>query len=252
MSELPPLPRSVEPRPRSNWASIIISGSIAILALVCSVAVLCVTTENQCNDRRDRRILQQPNVWLDRVRDEGAIYLVNSGPGAALIKEYSLLYKKHPAMNEMVGGSYQDLLNSRIFGAEGEWAFGFSSLFLLRDDARRCAGGTDGCLRVGVDFNYLYANYMMSPGQRLPMLRITNIDEIEKRVTADAFRAWQNAFGAGVTPDDVDFRIEYCPLSSEFGPCRAMTHKELSAFPNLPACPSGIAGLLPSWITWWR
>src|SRR5580700_7135648 len=99
MPELPPFDvlktRSAEPRPRSNWAAIA-SVSISILALVCSVAVLSITTENQCNDRRDRRILQQPNVWLDRDRNEGAIFLVNSGPGAALIKEYSEIYKKHP------------------------------------------------------------------------------------------------------------------------------------------------------------
>jgi hypothetical protein len=110
----------------------------------------------------------------------------------------------------MVGGSYQDLLNSRMFGAEGEWAFGFSSMFLLRDDARLCAGGTaDGCLQVGFDFNYLYANYMMSPGQRLPMLRIINIDEIKKRVTVGAFRAWQNALGAAVVPDDAQGIISF-------------------------------------------
>ena len=34
-----------------------------------------------------------------------------------------------------------------------------------------------------VHFTGAYANYMMSPGQRLPMLRIINIDEIKKRVT---------------------------------------------------------------------
>jgi hypothetical protein len=129
-SDLPPedllKAPSVEPRPRSNWASII-SGSIAVLALVCSVAVLCITSENQCVDRRDRRILQQPNVWLDRVRDEGAVFLVNSGPGAALIKEYSAFYKKRPILNESAGDSYQDLLNSRMFGHEGDWAFGMST-----------------------------------------------------------------------------------------------------------------------------
>jgi hypothetical protein len=250
MPELPPLPRSVEPRPRSNWASII-SGSIAILALVCSAAVLSITTENQCIDRRDRRILQQPNVWLDTVRDEGAIYLVNSGPGAALIKDFGEFYKERPAINDVTGGNYQDFLNSQMFGTEGEWAFGMSSLFVLREDAPLCAGGkTEGCLRVGFDLNYLRANFMISPGQRLPVLRITNMDEIKKRVTPDAFRAWQNAFGAGLIPDDVNFRIEYCPLSSEFGPCRVITHAKLSAFPDLPTCPSGIAAQLRSWMPW--
>jgi hypothetical protein len=256
MDELPPIDllknQSADPRPRSNWANII-SGSIALLALVCSIAALSVTAENQCSDRRDRRILQQPNVWLDRVRDEGAIYLVNSGPGAALIKEYSQSYKGHPALRETVGGNYQDLLNSQMFGAEGEWAFGMSSLFLLREAASLCAGAkVDGCLRIHFDLNYKMAGYMMSPGERIPVIRIVNIDEVKKRVTDGVFLDWQNAFGAALIPDDVDFRIEYCPLSAEFGPCRTMTHTVLSPFPDLPPCPSGIAGLLRSWITWWR
>jgi len=217
MPELPPEKRlktgSSDPRPQSTLATIA-SVAIALLALVCSMAVLCITTENQCNDRRDRRILQQPNVWLDRDRERGALTLVNSGPGAALIKEYSALYRDHPVPNQ-TEGSYQDFLNSRMFGGEGEWAFGMSSLFLLRETALLCAGGkVDGCLRVHFDLNYTIAGYMMSPGERLPVLRIINIDEVKKRVTDDVFREWQNAFGAAVIPNDVDFRIEFCPLSN--------------------------------------
>jgi hypothetical protein len=248
MPELTPLDllktQPADPRPKSNLATIV-SVAIAGLALVCSIAVVSITTENQCNDRRDRRILQQPNVWLDRNREEGAIFLVNSGPGAAQIKEYSQIYKDHEVPNQ-TSGSYQDLRNSRLFGGEGEWAFGMSSLFLLREPALLCAGGkVDGCLRVHFDLNYTMAGYMMSPGERIPVLRIINSDEIKKRVTDDVFRDWQNAFGAAVIPNDVDFKIEFCPLSNEFGPCRTITKQILPPFPDLPACKSGLSALLP-------
>jgi len=242
---------SPEPRPRSNFAAIA-SAAVAILALVCSFAVLSVTAENQCNDRRDRSILQQPNVWLDRRREEAAIYLVNSGPGAAQIKEYSQIYKAHAVPNQPTG-SYQDLVSGQIFGGQREWAFGMSSLFLLREPALLCAGGkADGCLRVRLDLNNLMAGYMMSPGERIPVLRIVNIDEVKKRVTDDVFRDWQNAFGAAVIPDDVDFKIEFCPLSNEFGPCRTITKQILPPFPDLPTCKSGLEALWPNWRTWWR
>jgi hypothetical protein len=235
----------VEPRPRSPLATVL-SVAIAILALVCSTAVLCITTENQCNDRRDRRILQQPNVWLDSVRDEGTIYLVNSGPGAAIIKEYSEIYKGHPLPHPTVGQNYQEYRNFRAFDGEGEWAFGISALWRLREAASLCAGGkVEGCLRVAFDLNLPLANYMISSGQRLPILRITNLDEIRKRVNEDDFREWKNAFDAVATVDDIDYRIEYCPLSREFGPCRTITRKSITPFPELPACKSGLAALLP-------
>jgi hypothetical protein len=108
-----------------------------------------------------------------------------------------------------------------------------SSLFLLREDARFCAGGNvEGCLHVGFEFNNLRVGFMISPGQRLHILRIMNIDEIKKRVTPELFRAWQNAFGAAVMPDDIDFRIEFCPLSSEFGPWRTISKNALPTFPD--------------------
>jgi hypothetical protein len=254
MSELPQIDllktKSSDPRPRSNLATIS-SAAVALLALICSIVVLCTTTENQCIDRRDRRILQQPNVWLDRDREGGVIYLVNSGPGAALIKGYTQIYKDHPVPDQ-AKGNYQDFLNSRMFGGEGEWAFGMSSLFLLRETALLCAGGkVDGCLRVHFDLNYRMTGYMMSPGERVLFLRIANIDEVKKRVTDDAFMDWQNAFGAAVIPNDVDFRIEFCPLSSEFGTCRTITKQILPLFPDLPPCKSGLEALWPSWRTWW-
>jgi hypothetical protein len=123
-----------------------------------------------------------------------------------------------------------------------------SMLTQLREAASLCAGGKfDGCLRVGINYELPLANYVMSPGQRLTFLRITNLDEIKKRVRDDEFRAWKNVFGEAF-PDDVDFRMEYCPLSREFGPCRTLTiKKSLSAdFPDLPTCKSGLAALLPS------
>jgi hypothetical protein len=255
MSELPPEKllrvRSSDPRPRSNFATIA-SATVALLALVCSFAVLCITTENQCNDRRDRRILQQPNVWLDRDRERGVLTLVNSGPGSALIKEYSAFYRDHPVPKQ-TEGSYQDFLNSRLFGGEGDWAFGMSSLFLLRETALLCAGGkVDGCLQIHFDLNYKMDGYMMSAGERIPLLRIVNMDEVKRRVTDDVFREWQNAFGAAVIPNDVDFRIEFCPLSNEFGPCRTITKQILPPFPDLPACRSGLEALWPNWRTSWR
>jgi hypothetical protein len=239
--------KSVDPRPRSNLATIA-SVAIALLALVCSTAVLCITTENQCNDRRDRRILQQPNVWLEPERDEGLLVLVNSGPGAALIRESIEIYKGKPLPNPTVGGDFQDYRNRRLFGGEQEWLLGMSMLTQLRETALLCAGGKfDGCLRVGINHELPLTNYVMSPGQRLPLLRITNLDEIKKRVPDDEFRAWKNAFGEAF-PDEVDFRIEYCPLSREFGPCRTLTTKKSlsAAFPDLATCKSGLAALLPS------
>jgi hypothetical protein len=238
--------RSVDPRPRSNLATIA-SVAIALLALVCSTTVLCITTENQCNDRRDRRILQQPNVWLEPEREEGALVLVNSGPGAALIRESIEIYKGKPLPNPTIGGDFQDYRNRRLFSGEQEWLLGISMLTQLRDAALLCAGGKfDGCLRVGINHELPLANYVMSPGQRFPFLHITNLDEIKKRVSDDEFRVWKNMFGEAF-PDDVDFRIEYCPLSHEFGPCRTLTTKKSSAaFPDLPTCKSGLAALLPS------
>lgn len=118
----------------------------------------------------------------------------------------------------------------------------------LRQAALLCAGGKfDGCLRVRIIHDFPLANYVISSGQRIPFLRIINLDEIKKRVPDGDFLAWQNAFGQAY-PDDVDFRIEYCPLSREFGPCRTLaTKKSLSgAFPDLPICKSGLAALLPS------
>jgi hypothetical protein len=169
MSDLSPIDllktRSINPRPRSDWANIL-SVAIALLALVCSGAVLCITTENQCNDRRDRRILQQPSVGLVADRDEGKIFLVNSGPGAALIREYTEIYKGNPLPHPMVGGDYQDWRNGRLFGGEREWMFGMSSLYRLRDAALLCAGGkVEGCLRVRIDLNLPLANYVMPPGK---------------------------------------------------------------------------------------
>jgi hypothetical protein len=118
----------------------IASVAIALLALVCSAAVLCITTENQCNDRRDRRILQQPNVWLEPNHDEGSIFLVNAGPGAALIKEYSEIYKGSPLPHPVAGDDYQRFTSNRLFGGEQEWAFSMSALLQLRDAAFLCAG----------------------------------------------------------------------------------------------------------------
>jgi hypothetical protein len=227
MSELTPVDllktRSVEPRPRSNLATIA-SVAIAFLALVCSTAVLCITTENQCNDRRDRMILQQPNIWLERDRNEGVIFLVNSGPGAALIRDSSQIYKGNPLPPGAAGGDYQRSRTNRLFSGEREWAFGMSALAKLQDAAFLCAGRqVEGCLRVGLEYDFPLPNFMMSPGQRIPVLRITNLAEIEKRVTRDDFLAWQNLFGSAAYFDDIDFRIEYCPLSREFGPCRTIT-----------------------------
>jgi hypothetical protein len=235
---------SVEPRPRSNVATIA-SVAIAVLALVCSTAVLCITTENQCNDRRDRRILQQPNVWLEPERDEGVLVLVNSGPGAALIRKSFEIYKGKPLPQSTIGDDFQDYRNRRLFGGEQEWLLGMSMLTQLREAALLCAGGKfEGCLRISINFDLPKENYIMSPGQRLPILRIMNVDEIKTRVPGDQFRAWKNMFGSAF-PDDVDLRIEYCPLSHEFGPCRILSTKSPSAFPDLPICRTGLAALLP-------
>jgi hypothetical protein len=51
---------------------------------------------------------------------------------------------------------------------------------------------------------------------QLPFLRIGNLDEIKKRVGEEEFREWQNQFGVAF-PDDVDFRIEYCPCLMSSG-----------------------------------
>jgi hypothetical protein len=246
MSDLPPIlkTRTVEPRSRSNFATIA-SASIAALALVCSIAVLCITTENQCNDRRDRRILQQPNVWIEPDRDEATLYLVNTGPGAAFINKSAEIYHGKPLPDTRVGDNFQDYRNRRLFSGEQEWLLGFSMLTALREAASLCAGGKfDGCLKVGITFELPKTNYIMSPGQRLPLLRIANFGEIKKRVSDDEYRAWANVFGSGY-PDDVDLQIEYCPLSREFGPCRTLSTKSKSDFPDLPTCPSGLAALWP-------
>jgi hypothetical protein len=243
-----------EPRPRSNWANIV-SCSIAALALVCSVAVLCITTENQCIDRRDRRILQQPNVWLDRDPDHGALYLVNSGPGAALIKESKTFYNGKPLPTPTGEEDIQHFINRRTLAGDNEWVLGMTLLSLLRDKAHLCAGGkSEGCLPVDVDLLIPMTNYMMSPGQRLPFLRINSLEEIRKHVTEEDFRTWKNHFGVGF-PWEVDFTIEYCPLSHDFGPCRTVRKRsvtEFQDFPDLAACPSGLAALWPTWRTWWR
>jgi hypothetical protein len=249
MSDLTPAEllksRSAEPRPRSNLATIA-SVAIALLALVCSAAVLCITTENQCNDRRDRRILQQPNVWLEPNHDEGSIFLVNAGPGAALIKEYSEIYKGSPLPHPVAGDDYQRFTSNRLFGGEQEWAFSMSALLQLRDAAFLCAGRKiEGCLQVRIDFEFLEPNFIISAGQRIRILHITNLDEVKKRVTEDDFLAWKNIFGVAARSDDIELRIEYCPLSHEFGPCRTITKKALPIFPDLPICKSGIAALWP-------
>jgi hypothetical protein len=51
---------------------------------------------------------------------------------------------------------------------------------------------------------------------QLPFLRRGNLDEIKKRVGKKEFRARQNQFGVAF-PDDVDFRIEYCPCLMSSG-----------------------------------
>jgi hypothetical protein len=256
MPESPPIDpsktKSVDPRPRSNFAAIA-SAAVAILALICSFGVLSITSENQCNDRRDRRILQQPNVWLEPDHDKGTIFLVNSGPGAALIKEYSEIYKGSPLPHPAVGDDYQHFASDRLFSGEREWAFGMSSLPQLQNAAFLCAGRiTEGCLHVRIDLDFLQPNFVLSPGQRFPILSIRNLDEIKKRVSEDEFLVWISMFGSAARSDDIDLRIEYCPLSREFGPCRTISKNGLSPFPELPACKAGLEALWPSWRTWYR
>jgi hypothetical protein len=155
-----------QPRPPSNWASIL-SVAVALFSLVCAVAVLCITTENQCNDRRDRRILQQPYLALETDMDQGAVFIVNLGPGAAVINDFRQIYKGKTLPNPTVGDSYQQYRTNRLFSGEREWLFGLSSLYILHEAAFLCQGRkVEGCLHVDFAGNLPQPNYMMSSGQR--------------------------------------------------------------------------------------
>lgn len=172
------------------------------------------------------------------------MFLVNSGPGAALVEDFKLIYKGSSLPNPILAINRKDQRPAVLFAGQHEWAFGIASLAYLRDAALLCEGRkVEGCLRVGFHLNWPNANYLISPGERVSLLRIDNLDEIRKRVSEDEFLEWGNQFGDWSA--DSDFQLDYCPVSREFGPCRKLTNRSISALPELPACKTGLAALLP-------
>lgn len=236
--------RSGEPRPRSAFSSVIAT-VVAFAAFICSLAALSVTIESQCNDRRDRKTMQQPNMGIDVDNDLADIYLINTGPGAALIKDFKLIYQGKTLSNPSLRFNPWDQKTTIQYSDQDEWAFGMAALRYLREAANLCEGRLiEGCLKVKLDLHWPVANFLIPAGGRTQLLRINNTEEISKRVRSDDFLEWKNQFG-WVAYDDIDFQLEYCPVSREFGPCRTITRHLKSSLPELPTCRTGFAGLVP-------
>lgn len=248
MSDLTPSPllnrKFREPRPRSAFATILAT-LVAVAAFVCSLTALSVTIESQCNDRRDRKTMQQPNMGFDVDDDQAEIYFVNTGPGSALIKDFKLFYKGKALENPTLGLDPWKQRPILQYDRQDEWAFGIAALPYLREAANLCEGrAIEGCLKVRLDIHWPVANFLIPAGGKVQIVRIVNLEEIGNRVSREEFLEWKNQFG-WVASEDIDYQLEFCPVSRDFGPCRTITRTTKSPLPELPACKSGVTALIP-------